>query len=218
MTLQATFVGPAGSLVLSESDQLWAARGILGEGGIDPTEEVMSAYLWAIARRCLVATKKTGYGAMWRAFSQPINPKWRADGEFCRIGGKGYGTDACSPQRTARRQRIATTKWDDIPGNIRDAVERFSRGELPKPLTELALPNGRNRLNNWASYAGVRQRFPWGVEIDGEWFLEDRPMRDGDVTVTAPSEDNRPTIALLSWSGAGLVLASALAVWALYRG
>ena len=39
MTLnQATFVGPAGSIVLSQSDQLWAARGVLGEGGIDPSD------------------------------------------------------------------------------------------------------------------------------------------------------------------------------------
>lgn len=219
MTLNpATFVGPAGTLVLSSSDQLWAARGVLGEGGINPSDEVMAAYLWAIARRCLVASKRTSYGVMWQNFSQPINPKWAADGEFCRVGGKYENHDACSPDRLARRKRISSMPWDQIPERIRVAVERFARGELAKPLTELSLPVGRNRLSNWASYSGVRERFPWGVEIAGEWFLEDRPMRDGDVTVEASSGDNRPTIALLSWGGAGLVVAAAAAVWLLYRG
>jgi hypothetical protein len=77
---------------------------------------------------------------------------------------------------------------------------------------------GRNRLSNWASYDGVRQRYPWGVEIEGEWFLEDRPMRDGDVEIDEVKIDNRPTIALLSKAGIGLVLASAIGVYLLYRG
>ena len=219
MTLnQATFVGPAGSIVLSQSDQLWAARGVLGEGGIDPSEEVVAAYLWAIMRRCLVARKKTGYGVMWQNFSQPINAKWQADGKFCQVGWPYYLKAPCSEERLARRKRIITTPWDKIPAGIRDGVERFARGQLPKPVTELSLPAGRNRLSNWGSYPGVRERFPWGIEIDGEWFLEDRPMRDGDVSVQAESQDNRPTIALLSWAGAGLVVAAAAAVYLMYRG
>lgn len=218
MTSVAVFRGPAGSLSLSESDQLWAARAILGEGGTDPSDEVQSAYLWSIMRRCLMGAKVVPYGQCWRNFAQPINPKWGEDGQFCRVGGAYHGKEECSPSRLARRRTITSTKWDDIPLSIRSVVERFSRGELPKPLAESLLPMGRNRLSNWASYDGVRQRYPWGVEIEGEWFLEDRPMRDGDVEIDAVKIDNRPTIALLSKAGLGLVLASAIGVYLLYRG
>lgn len=218
MALIATFTGPAGSLALTQSDQLWAARAILGEGGTDPSDEVQSAYLWSIMRRCLMGNKVVPYGKCWQNFAQPINPKWGEHGQYCRVGGPYHGKEECSPARLARRKTITSTKWDEIPLSIRSAVERFSRGELPKPLAESLLPRGRNRLSNWGSYEGVRERYPWGVEIEGEWFLEDRPMNDGDVEITNVSHDNRPTIALLQKAGVGLAIAAAIGGWLLYRG
>lgn len=218
MTSVAVFRGPAGSLSLSQTDQLWAARGVLGEGDENPTEEVMSAYLWAIMRRCLLSSRVRGYGTCWLNFAQPINPDWRRDGKFCRVGGKYHGRPECSESRLRRREKMASVKWDDIPLVIRGAVERFARGELAKPQIEALLPRGRNRLSNWASWPGVEQAYPWGVEIGGEWFLEDRPMRDGDVEIDEVKIDNRPPIALLTKAGIGVVVATAIGAYLLYRG
>lgn len=214
----ATFQGPAGSIALDASDRLWAARAILGEGDERPSFEVMSAYLWAIMRRSLMGSKRWRYRNMWLAFAQPINPDWREDGKYCRVGGKYHGTTHCAPAKLARRKRIASTPWEDIPPTIREAVERFSSGELPKPQVELALGPGRDRLTNWASWPGVEQAYPWGVRIGGEWFFEDRPMADGDVVISSVAIDDRPTIALVSWAGVGLLAAAGLAAWLATRG
>jgi len=214
----ATFTGPAGSITLDESDRLWAARAILGEGDENPSFEVMSAYLWAIMRRSLMGAKRWRYRNMWLAFAQPINPDWREDGKFCRVGGKYHGTEHCSPGKLARRKRIASTPWDEIPLTIRETVERFSQGALPKPEIELALGPGSNRLTNWASWPGVEHAYPWGTRIAGEWFFEDHPLADGDVEITSVATDDRPTIALLNWSGVGLLAAAGLAAYLATRG
>lgn len=194
----AIFQGPTGrTIVLDSNDMLWAARGCLGEGGDCTDPDVLRAYLWAIMRRCLLTGSSLGYGAMWKAFSQPINPRWRRGGEFCRVGGKYRGTDACSEARLDRRERLSSLPWASIPATVREGVLAFAAGALPPPVVELSLPTGRNRLSNWASYPGVQTRFPHGVEIGGEWFLEDEGLRAGGVTVTAgrrpivePQEDD----------------------------
>jgi hypothetical protein len=218
MASVATFTGPAGSITLNESDRLWAARGVLGEGDESPEVEVMSCYLWAIMRRCLMGGKAWRYRNMWLAFAQSVNPEWREDGKFCRVGGKYNGSKHCEPKKLARRRRIAATDWADIPVHIRETVEAFSAGELPKPQIEAVLGTGQNRLSNWASWPGVNKAYPWGVWVGNEWFFEDRPMADGDVEITNVSTDNRPTIALVTKAGLGLVLASAIGLYLLYKG
>ena len=50
-------------------------------------------------------------------------------------------------------------------------------------MLERTLPKGRDRLSNWASYPGVREKYPQGVELDGEWFLEDVGLMNGDVKI-----------------------------------
>jgi len=213
----ATYKGPAGELRLTEKDRLLAARGILGEGDKNPSDEVMRAYLWAIMRRCLIRGTVIGYGTMWQQFSQPINPAWRADGVFCRPGGLYHGKDECDKKLLDRRARIAATPWEAIPLKIRNAVDQFARGELPPSMTERLMPAGSNRLSNWASYKGVRERFPWGVEIAGEWFLEDRPMRAGDVEIVGVTDVVEPSNMILKVSSIGIGIVAALAWLFFYR-
>lgn len=193
----AIYHGPTRTLELSTTDMLWAARGCLGEGGNCETPDVLRGYLWSVMRRCLLMNSSLSYGAMWRAFSQPINPRWRRGVEFCRVGGKYRGTDACSDARLDRRERLSSLPWASIPATVREGVKAFAAGALAPPVVELSLPAGRNRLSNWASYPGVKAKFPHGVEIAGEWFLEDEGLRPGEVTVTAgtrpivePQEDD----------------------------
>lgn len=174
------YVNGKKTLTLSHEDMTWAARGIYREGGDHPDTNVMSAYLWAIMRRCLLKPSRMTYGQMWRAFSQPINPMWRRGGLFCGIGGKYAGTEACSERRLQRRARIVDMSWLTLPVCIRDAVVAFAIGELPKPETGL---EHRTRISNWASYPGVEIKYPWGVEIGKEWFFEDKKLRPGDVEV-----------------------------------
>jgi hypothetical protein len=213
----ATYKGPAGTLQLTAKDRFLAAQGILGEGDENPSDEVMRAYLWAIMRRCLIRGTVIGYGTMWQQFSQPINPAWRADGAFCRPGGLYHGKEECSSARLARREKISATPWDNIPVKIRNAVDQFAAGALPPSMTERLLPAGRNRLSNWASYKGVRERFPWGVEIAGEWFLEDRPMRAGDVEIVGVTEVVEPSNMILKVSSMGIGIVAALAWLFFYR-
>jgi hypothetical protein len=212
----ATYKGPAGELQLTANDRLLAARGILGEGDENPSDEVMRAYLWAIMRRCLLRATPIGYGTMWRLFSQPINPEWQADGAFCREGGLYHGKDECSSEKLARREKTSGTKWEDIPEKIRIAVDKFAEGALAPPMTERSLPPGRNRLSNWASYKNVKKKYPWGAAIGGEWFLEDRPMMAGEVTVVGGSAIE-PSSVFLKLSAVGLLIAAVLSWWVFYR-
>jgi len=176
--LAAKFIGPKRTLELDDVDCLWAARGILGEGGPHVDDETMGAYLWAILRRCLLMPNTLSYGAMWQEFSQPINPKWRADGKFCKPGGAYCGRAECDPSRLARRERFASMHWDKIPTQIAGHVLAFGMGLIYAPkITEIK----QVKISNWASYPGVEEKFPWGLDIGGEWFFEDQNLLDGDI-------------------------------------
>lgn len=172
--------GPTRQLSVKDDELLDVAKGVVGEGEEGVSETVAASYLWAIMNRCLLwADSNISYGDMWRSFSQPINPKWRRDGEFCIPGGKGYGTEACSEDRLRRRDRILAMDWEDIPASVTRYVLDFQAGYLPYPTLW-----GGQRMTNWASAStNTPQKYPWGMEIGGEWFLEDKGIHGGMVTV-----------------------------------
>lgn len=80
--------------------------------------------------------------------SQPINPRWRRGGEFCRLGGRnanedgsdsapvyspghrwaGQHKDACSPTRLDRRDEFATKAWGDMRDDIKEFLVSWARG------------------------------------------------------------------------------------------
>lgn len=88
---------------LTPDDAEWAIRMAVYEGS-DPT-----AVLWTMAQRWVLFDLQgkgyTRFATLLRQFSQPINPKWTRDGEFCRPGGRYHGEPPCSEDKLIRRER-----------------------------------------------------------------------------------------------------------------
>lgn len=204
MAMRATYQGPDGrQIVLSDEDMLWAARGCTGESRGKASRELCAAFLWALMRRCLLLKSSRSYGRMWIDFSQPINPIWLETGWKCAPGGPYHGQENCSKARTDYRARMRSTPWEKLPEQIREAVEDFAQGKLPPPLFEKGMGPGRNRVSNWASYAGVEALYPQGQWFEGEWFLEDKGLLPGDVKITGVSEVLSPPFYGCSGSPSG---------------
>lgn len=166
---------------ISDDDKIWMARMCLGEGGRNCSHDKASAMLWAIMYRWHLWDRNMRYNTyvdLMRAFSQPINPRWRAGGD---LADRWMGTPFATPARLARRAWISSRSWDKIPAKIREAVLNFQTGELfpPEVLTTI----DRARITNWASLKSTPRKFPWGVDIDGDWFFEDNNIRDGIVLI-----------------------------------
>lgn len=86
---------------LTDDDLDWLSRSIANEGGDD------AATCWTYAQRfVLMHGHFSSFAAMVRAHSQPVNPRWLADGDFCRPGGQYAGTEGCEPAKTAHRAQV----------------------------------------------------------------------------------------------------------------
>jgi hypothetical protein len=182
--IQYAYYGPKkskGPLEITDNIEIWLMRMIVGEGGRRCKDEKIRALLCAITNRWFLwpgARFYPTFVSMLRAFSQPINPRWMTGGDLAR---KYARRDAASKQRLARRARICSMTAFDMPKHIWDAVESFANGKLsrPKCLNELDKP----RISNWASLPSTPGRYPWGVDIEGDWFFEDENLKDGNVNV-----------------------------------
>ena len=182
------------SLRISRDVTLWLARMCVGEGGMNVSVKKMSIMLWAMVHRYLLhpAVPKwekmaTKHGAipengdpfigMIRMFSQPINPRWSIGGDKAK---KYEGTKFATSKRLARRERIQSMLWRDIPKRIRTCVEEFANGDL-----RFMIPTTleKRRLSNWASLKSTSEKYPWGIDIDGDWFFEDKGLVNGCVII-----------------------------------
>lgn len=154
--------GDGWSYTLTEQDKLWAARMARYEGG-SPDD-----VLWTMTQyyaRPAVHQRYSTFTEAIQAYSQPINPKWRRDGLFCRPGGEYHDRDNCAERRLAVRDTAARISWGELPQEIRDAVSEWFSGRMPNPVpkaVDFAAPNvsesflSRNpgahvvkRLDNW---------------------------------------------------------------------
>lgn len=134
---------------ITPEDVLWAGRMLQGEGG---GPEDPAAVLWTMTQLFAPAAQEEKYGnprrfptftGLIQAYSQPINPRWRRDGQFCAPGGQYFGQEPCSDTRLARRARIASMPWEDIEPELREVVKRWSEGKLANPVpraVEFAAP------------------------------------------------------------------------------
>lgn len=197
--------------VIQPEDRIWLARMIYGEAGASPSIEEMRAVLWALMNRFMLIPaqrEKSSLVDMIRAFSQPINPCWDGEGEgdFCVLGGKYYGTKYCSASKLERRRRVTSMPWEQIPAKIRGAVLAFEKGDLSYPQKA-----GSQRITNWASYEGVEDKFPWGVNIGGNWFFEDKAAMNYTVAALTGMSTAGKVIGVLAVGGIAAALGSFLA-------
>lgn len=156
---------------------LWLKRMIYGEAGRYCSAEKAAALCWAIVNRWFLwpgARHYVTFIGMMRAFSQPINPRWMTGGDLARKYAK---RDAGSARRLARRARIC--KKTTFPRAIDLAVAEFAEGRIHPPvfLSSIAYP----RINNWASLPSTPRKFPHGVDVDGDWFFEEKNTKLGSV-------------------------------------
>ena len=67
--------------------------------------------------------------------SQPLNPRWRRDGSYCRPGGLYHRSDRyCGPDVLERRDRAARLRWDQLGEGPRAAALEFVAGRLENPV------------------------------------------------------------------------------------
>lgn len=145
--------------IFTDSDVEWLARSLHGEGGANVTAEKASALCWSMFNRFMLNPKHFGaksFTSFLRSFSQPINPKWARDGQFCGLGGPYDGTAFCSPDKLARRDKITI---GPIPEVCLTFADDMAKGILPRP----------NKIFvDFASYSGMAR---YGDCIGGDYFV-----------------------------------------------
>jgi len=183
-------------LIITDDDLLWAGRGCMGEGlkGLtkDQQQEKIASMLWALINRCLLhpyfSKHKYSYGKMWIRFSQPINPAWTRDGKFCRPGGRYHGSKYCTEPKLKRRDIMRSKNWSDFSPLLTESLQKAQDGILFPP-DQWATDTQKGRISNWSAITERRgglpiaNRYPWGVQIGGEWFFEDKALLPGDVSI-----------------------------------
>jgi hypothetical protein len=191
MTSKYRYIGTGNerSLVISDVDALWAMRMCVGEGGHSCTVEKASAMLWAMAYRYLLKPARfwrKPFYKLLRSFSQPINPAWMAGGRFVMryLSNpiKWHRTkEAVSLKRQNRRAYYCSLKLSDIPTQIKITVIAFKAGKLSVPFIFHTVT--KQRISNWASLQSTPELYPWGLDINGDWFFEDEKLLPGSIEV-----------------------------------
>lgn len=120
---------------LTPEDAEWTIRMAVYEGS-DPT-----AVLWTMAQRWILMRARgagyTKFATMLRQFSQPINPRWLRDGEFCRPGGRYAGEPDCSEDKLVRRARAQSEPLATAIGRAPELAQGavlWLRGEAANPV------------------------------------------------------------------------------------
>lgn len=171
------FCGPRRKYIITNEDRLWLMRMCIGECG--EKADAVRWPIWAMLNRFLLHPKQEQWPtltSLLRAFSQPINPKWI--GEYCAVGGKGYGTKACDIKLIERRKKIQSLTEEEIPDLIWEQVTQICTGESFISIQYA-------RITNWhAADAETLSKYPNGVLVDGNWFFaEDKIMLPGLVEI-----------------------------------
>lgn len=112
---------------LTGDDILVMARSIRKESMAD-----RQAIAWCYAQRYVMLRQAGNWSGsladMIEAFSQPINPKWFPDGQYCRPGGQYAGTDSCA--HASSRPANATVPWSRIEPELQEFLAEWSRGHV----------------------------------------------------------------------------------------
>ena len=157
---------------LTPDDILWTARAVVYEGG-DP-----AATVWTLTQRFYMArTNYSSFASFVRAFSQPVNPDWAADGKFCAPGGRYHGQPNCSSSALSRRAEAARASWahliDKDPRAVA-VVQQWAAGVLPNPV-----PRATNFADETVASHYLAQNPQASLLLDsGNWYLVESWSRD----------------------------------------
>lgn len=182
------YIGPKRSYELTPEDKLWLGRALVGEGGKQISETKASAICWSLMNRFLLHRGQRywpTFTKLTRAFCQCVNPRWMRGGDLAK---KHAGTEYTTKERLDRREWVCSLSRSQLPDQVIDVVDQFSRGTLLPPRELIAI--NRPRISNWASYKGLKKKFPWGISFDPpsqkqfDWFFEDTYLFDGYVLVS----------------------------------
>lgn len=171
----------ARTVQIDEDTALWLARMCVGEAGRTCSEEHVRALVWCYLNRFFLHRARKKWTTFLYAFSrhsQPVNPRWRRGGDLAL---KYAGTKYTTPQKMDRRERISSLAWSDVSWEIEDTVLKFEGGTAPPP--EEFLLKFKSRCSDFASYKNIEKKFPWGVDMDGNYFFENRNLIEGTVVV-----------------------------------
>lgn len=195
---------------ITPTDVLWLARSVQYEGGN------YLATAWTYAQRQVLYRRTGSLADLVLGHSQPVNPKWRRDGEFCRPGGRYHGQDNCSEARLARRDEAASLPWDSIREEIRSTVVRWALGETSNPV-----PRATDFADAAVS-AGFLERNPESRVVlrDGNWYIAEVVGSRNAVNWPSGFVQILPPGAATAATGASVLvpLAAAGAVWYFMRG
>lgn len=190
-------VSTAGAYNMTRDDLLWAARMIEGEGGDD------AATLYAMAQRFLFVLRPAGHRTFTsaiRAYSQPINPRWLADGDKCAGRSTGY----CDVAHTSRRAALQRAAWGELPPDKTATVLAWSRGELPNPVPGAVDFADASTSSDWLEHnPGARV-----LLRAGNWYLATAESANRAIVQIMPGPLSVPILGglLLASSIAGLVV------------
>jgi hypothetical protein len=193
----ATIKAGGWSYTLTESDKLWAARMCQYEGGnaADVLWTMTQAYAQAGIHR-----RYPTFAEFIQSYSQPINPKWRRDGLFCRAGGRYAGQDNCSERRLATRDTAASLPWSGVRASIKSAVSAWFDGTLPNPV-----PKAVEFADSSVSQSFI-DRTPGSVVVKraGNWYIATpSSLRWSDSFVKMAGSAIMPILAILLGLGFG---------------
>lgn len=163
------------SLELTSDDALWLARAAVGEGRRDAADIVSTMLrrwsvvsdanrrpMWPSLTALVVGTEENP-----RGYSQPVSVYWRTRGD----------TSA-----QARRLRIRSLGWDEIPDDVRSAVLAVLVGQRG-----LSMPSAIHFADARVSSARLREGPNWRLVGRGSnWFLSTAASRRAADPVVSP--------------------------------
>ena len=195
------------SYQITDADALELARAAYWEGGTSP-----AATLWAYAGRAYLRRfRRESLQQLVRAHSQPLNPRWSGDGDFCRPGGRYHGLDECSPARLARRAAAQSSSWSDIPGPIAEKVRLFCAARLPNPCPRVVDFAASSKARSWLAAD------PRGLLVldAGNWYLADGTSRLWPAELVGIESSGRRASGSSSGSSSGGIAGGLLGALAL---
>lgn len=211
------------SYTLTDRDRDYLVVSAKHEGEADPAD-----IFWTYAQRlALPQFRSWKLADIVKYHSQPVNPKWRRDGQFCRPGGQYHNQSNCREAVLATRDRNfqdVQNGWQAYRNKEPRIVQRLIDWEAGR------VPNGVPRAVNFAA-ASVSESYPSrfpsaNAEIlyrKSNWFIGEHGSTnwpDNFVTIEGSAFDRWHDTALgsyaLHFSIAGAVV-GVLIAWDLHR-